>query len=158
MLENWRLKRVLRMIIKRKIKLERHLSLFVCQKCNQVFSKDHESQKYCAPCKKEKDGHWYEIKKYMSKLREEVYLAYGKKCALCGEEDEIVLTIDHVNNNGKEEREIFKSTQQILLKIKRENYPSDYQLLCRNCNWRKHIFYRQLKTRKSPELERENNY
>lgn len=70
------------------------------------------------------------------KLKIDVINGYGGKCIICGETEIYFLTIDHINNNGAEERrKIGKSTNVLYRRLRRKGYPKeDYQLLCVNCN------------------------
>lgn len=70
---------------------------------------------------------------YMIRLRNTVIDGYGGSCSCCKEDTPEFLAVDHVNNNGAEER---KSTPHstMLRKIIKDNFPSTYQLLCHNCN------------------------
>jgi hypothetical protein len=70
-------------------------------------------------------------------LREVILRHYGKKCAKCGIEDVDVLDIDHIHNNGKEEREKLSKIEMLERVLV---HPEDYQLLCRNCNWKKYLY------------------
>lgn len=72
-------------------------------------------------------------------LKAEVVAAYGGKCACCGEGQILFLQIDHINGGGKKDRDagLFSATWYRWLK--NNGYPKDYQLLCANCNWGKHI-------------------
>ncbi len=135
------------MIIKRKNRprFNRKLSLFVCKFCEITFHRDHGCQLYCEYCKKHNRHEFGAQGSYNNRIRKEIFEHYGNKCSRCGEDDPIVLSIDHVNNDGKEERKKYASTQQIWLKIKREKFPANYQLLCRNCNWRKNIEHRNMR-------------
>ncbi len=135
-------------IAKRKMKpiSKKYLKLIVCDTCNEVFNATHGLQKNCTKCVSAKNEKYKRIcaKKYWDRLRKKIYLHYGNKCKTCGIEDRDVFTIDHVLNNGKEERKIFKCTQAVFMKIVREGYPDSYQLLCRNCNWKKNIINRRV--------------
>ena len=67
----------------------------------------------------------------------ELLVAYGSRCACCGETRERFLTIDHVFNDGGAEkrREGYGSGIGFYLFLKRRGYPKDrYRLLCYNCN------------------------
>lgn len=69
----------------------------------------------------------------------------GKNCcARCGIDDIRVLDIDHINNNGAEERKRLKQLNLIWWIVK-NNYPTGYQILCRNCNWIKEMDRREKK-------------
>jgi hypothetical protein len=72
-------------------------------------------------------------------LKAEVVSAYGGKCNCCGEDEFLFLQIDHVNGGGKKDRDagLFSTTWYRWLKA--NNYPKEYQLLCANCNWGKHL-------------------
>jgi hypothetical protein len=66
-------------------------------------------------------------------IRDEIMFLLGGKCVRCGITDYRVLQIDHVHNNGKEERK--SNSDRKLLKIilnKIKNGSVDYQLLCAN--------------------------
>lgn len=63
---------------------------------------------------------------------------YGNKCNHCGFDDFRALQIDHVDDNGAEERKSLGGKQvsgwrfyEILVK---RNFPEGYQTLCANCN------------------------
>jgi hypothetical protein len=74
-----------------------------------------------------------------------VYSDGTNKCKRCGEHDIDVLTLDHVNNDGAEHRREIKAScktrNNIFEWLFYKDFP-DYpplQVLCRNCNWKKHI-------------------
>lgn len=68
-----------------------------------------------------------------------IYDHYGRMCACCGLDDARFLTIDHVNNDGKECRAKQKSYYTEYARIARE-LPKDIQILCMNCNFAKQRF------------------
>ena len=61
---------------------------------------------------------------------------YGGKCACCGENTYEFLTIDHINNDGKNERKIMNNyAGRIYGYLANAEYqPKKYQILCWNCN------------------------
>lgn len=78
--------------------------------------------------------------------RSEVIAAYGGKCACCGETEPTFLVIDHVNDDGYKYRWKKGSSSygphsgaQLLAFIRDAGFPSDYQVLCANCNTSKSI-------------------
>jgi hypothetical protein len=76
-----------------------------------------------------------------AKLRRNVLEAYGGRCTCCGLEDMDFLSLDHVNNDGAEERQLLRS-QGLPTKgpafyrwPARNAYPQDLQVLCFNRNF-----------------------
>lgn len=67
-------------------------------------------------------------------LRDKILAHYGPICACCGEDDTKVLTIDHVNNDGKAHRESIGLGNIVLVWIIKHNFPDTFQILCSNCN------------------------
>lgn len=77
-----------------------------------------------------------------SKIKRIVFAHYGNKCNCCGEDMLKFLAIDHVNNDGY--KDLMPSGKRrtgrnLWSKIKRDNFPKIYQLLCSNCNWGKRV-------------------
>jgi len=70
------------------------------------------------------------------KYKNEVISGYGGKCNCCGETNIIFLTVDHVNNDGAEQRRFNRSESgnSLYRKIVKNNFPAEYQILCYNCN------------------------
>ena len=58
------------------------------------------------------------------------------KCATCSITDIDVLSLDHINGGGGQHRRIHSNFDRWII---RENFPSGFQVLCRNCNWKKYI-------------------
>ncbi len=71
---------------------------------------------------------------YRYNFRKKVILGYGGKCACCGENQYEFLAVDHVDNNGKQDRQEKKNTYRILRYILENKFPKEYQVLCHNCN------------------------
>lgn len=59
----------------------------------------------------------------------------GGMCVECGERDPIVLDFDHINNDGHKE-----TGKKLIFSVKQ--FPERFQLLCKNCNWRKEYWRR----------------
>lgn len=113
-----------------------------------------EYQDLCKPCyllrckdswnkRKTSQGHLNKMKEYYQnvtkvrrmKERLDVIYHYGSKCACCGESNIKFLTLDHVNNDGAEQRKRDGNIQSDLPRyIIKNDYPSDIQVLCLNCN------------------------
>ncbi len=75
------------------------------------------------------------------KLREQVLEAYGGVCKCCGESTPEFLAIDHIFNDGKEQRKTISSGFATYIWLKKQGFPQDrFQLLCHNCNWGKRLY------------------
>jgi hypothetical protein len=61
---------------------------------------------------------------------------YGPRCACCAEDHVLLLTIDHINNDGAEDRKNNNLASMWETVVKRE-FPDTFQVLCMNCNWGK---------------------
>ena len=67
--------------------------------------------------------------------RAKMIKAYGGKCVCCGETIPEFLTIDHINNDGNEERKTLPRSKRngagFYKWLREQNYPKDkYQLMC----------------------------
>ncbi|MFH1456591.1 MAG: hypothetical protein ABIF17_00575 [Patescibacteria group bacterium] len=86
-----------------------------------------------------------ESKRYRDKLKIDALKAYSNnnvKCACCGEREIDFLCLDHIYNNGAEERKNNKYGSAGIFKwLKKNNYPKNagLQVLCFNCNMSKRI-------------------
>lgn len=108
-----------------------------CTHCGQVRPEAGKVQ--CAVCRraltdKARLGDW------RRKLKKLVMDEYGGKCVCCGETEILMLTLDHVNNNGNVHRlELNKGKKggaghKIYVWARDNNYPDSLQVLCWNCN------------------------
>ena len=73
---------------------------------------------------------------YQRRLKSDMVEAYGGECLCCGETESSMLTIDHIFEDGAEERRGFMGLGSGAYRtLKKMGYPKDrYQLLCFNCN------------------------
>jgi len=69
---------------------------------------------------------------------------YGGKCSICGEPNLSFLTIDHINGGGREHRRKIGGSNTIYRWLVKNNFPSGFQVLCHNCNFKKEIEYKRL--------------
>lgn len=76
-------------------------------------------------------------KGYLQKFKRMVLDHYGQRCVCCGVEEEAFLTIDHINNNGKEHRAEVGNGHAFYRWIVKAGFPSDLRILCMNCNYGK---------------------
>ena len=70
-------------------------------------------------------------------VKKEVLAYYGNgicACTKCGYLDVRALTLDHVNNDGAEQRKLGQRTGIALYyNLRKKGYPRGYQTLCMNC-------------------------
>ena len=77
--------------------------------------------------------------KWLKEAHQTIFDWYGKKCSCCGENEQLFLTIDHINNDGAKLRRSFpRSGTSFYLwlarQIRKKSAPIDLQTLCYNCN------------------------
>lgn len=74
-------------------------------------------------------------KEQYSEIKKQVYDFYGQKCSCCGETNSKFLGIDHILNNGAEEKKQYgRSTGKLYTVIIAKGFPPEYRILCHNCN------------------------
>src|ERR1044072_447567 len=71
------------------------------------------------------------------RLRYEALQHYGMMCGCCGESELVFLCIDHVNDDGGEERRRGGKGTAFLRWLAKNDWPAGYQTLCHNCNYAK---------------------
>lgn len=86
-------------------------------------------------------------KDYNARTRERnrnlVFDQYGRKCACCGEQIRMFLTVEHLNGGGRQHRLSVKTTDIYRWLVREFNktgkWPEGFGILCYNCNagqWR----------------------
>lgn len=89
---------------------------------------------------KNKDSLILSRKAKSNKIKKLFFDKFGAICNYCGITDKSILTIDHVNNNGKHDRKNRGPNWKLrFLKNPESIDYSQYQILCRNCNCGKAI-------------------
>ena len=90
-----------------------------------------------------RDKHRQGAREHNRRTKLKVLNAYGGcKCNHCGIEDIEVLCIDHIDNSGAKHRKemIGKRMYEYLIA---NNFPKGFQILCRNCNWKKLLAWKR---------------
>lgn len=95
--------------------------------------KSRKGYGYCRDCFNE------DRKVYRRHLRMEVILAYGGKCACCGEWRYEFLALDHINGDGAKIRREMNVEKELVI-LKDSGYPESYRILCHNCNQSRGFF------------------
>ena len=104
----------------------------------EYVKKHREAQRSYAKMARKTEAYKARQARYLKNLRIKVLMHYGNKCACCGETEPMFLEIDHINNDGAQQRRGV-SSNRFYFWLKRHNYPPDFQILCSNCNrgkWR----------------------
>jgi len=73
-------------------------------------------------------------RKAKRRLREMLLELFGRKCVLCGFSDERALTLDHINNNGAEERAEI-GERGVYYRALKPEFRSEYRMICMNCQF-----------------------
>lgn len=130
-----------------------------CKNCRRKALRE-----YGRMLRKEKPEQYYRhkisAKKYVSKNRDKIHAiakrtklklrmtvlnAYSKnapKCRCCGERQVEFLAIDHIKNDGAEQRRKLGMTAggAFYCWLKKNNFPKGFQVLCNNCNIAKYQY------------------
>jgi len=121
-----------------------------CPDCKRCAKNRYAAEYYKANAEKVKTR----TAEYHRRTRKQVVDHYGGRCACCGEEEYAFLCIDHVNDNGAQHRRQINAARgkpnkknmngsaniRLWRWIIRNGYPSDFQILCWNCNSAKHFY------------------
>lgn len=75
------------------------------------------------------------VTRSLQRLRVEVLMAYGGRCAHCDLADLDVLDLDHEAGGGAEDRRA-NHHAGIWRRLRNDGFPPGYRVLCRCCNWR----------------------
>jgi hypothetical protein len=93
---------------------------------------------------------------YLAALKTRVYSHYGPNgmCQCCWEgcaiQDLDMLSLDHINNDGAEERKSGRgSGRSLYLKLEKAGFPEGFQTLCHNHQWKKELVRRRDRRRKN---------
>ncbi|MBC8294550.1 MAG: hypothetical protein H8E55_01940 [Pelagibacterales bacterium] len=98
----------------------------ICADCVLMFSRRNSNSV---------SRYRYKSKRTHLNLKMEVIKNYGGKCSCCGEIEPYFLGIDHIYNNGAQDRKKGLRGALFYRWLAQHNFPSDdYQLLCFNCN------------------------
>ncbi len=73
-------------------------------------------------------------KEYARKKRREAIDHYGAVCVCCGESHYEFLCIDHINGGGNKHRKEIGEGNNLPRWLIKNKFPSNFQILCANCN------------------------
>jgi hypothetical protein len=105
-----------------------------CKKCFGILSK--------ARYKKNKKVYKEWHRKRWALIKETVLRKYGKNggCVCCGITNLDFLSLDHIKDNGAQDRRKNKyHNSGLYLRLLKCGFPKGFQTLCHNCQWGKRI-------------------
>ena len=117
--------------------------------CSRCGKKPHaENRKLCVVCLKISLNNTHrrlaENPNLSKEARRKLFLecldAYGgRKCACCGVDEILFLSLDHINNDGAAHRKSMGQTKRkageyVWFWLKKHKFPPGMQVLCMNCN------------------------
>jgi len=136
-----------------------------------VFHKSNQSkdgyQSRCKPCyikayKRHAPEKRRQRRDYHHKLRLKAFkvLRDPPECFHCFTDDFRILTFDHINNDGAEERKQLKGNRvaRQINKMTKEEARSRYQILCHNCNYLRRLEQTALEVKERDELYKKEEY
>lgn len=104
----------------------------LCGSCGKPALKGYKA---CQKCKDKSSRLKIESAK---KLYAEIIQNYGGMCACCKESNPMFLTIDHINNDGKQHRLEIGAGGRFYRWLRKNGFPKEgLQLYCYNCNYGK---------------------
>jgi hypothetical protein len=68
----------------------------------------------------------------------ERYSGSPPKCKCCGETELVFLCLDHTKGDGNTHRREIGGAARIFEWLRKNDYPSGFQVLCHNCNFAEH--------------------
>lgn len=88
-----------------------------------------------------KDRHCAASRKRNRSIKIEALQRYGGKCFCCSEFIVQFLSLDHIEGNGNQHREMTGTVGgvQFYRWLKRHGWPEGFQVSCHNCNLGRHI-------------------
>ena len=96
--------------------------------CPHCSNPSPEGKIVCSDCIRRRQSRYRRIK-------DEVFATYGGYvCACCGETIKKFLTIDHINNDGKQHRQRVGKSRVLYYWLHDNGFPPGFQVLCFNCN------------------------
>ncbi|KKM24391.1 hypothetical protein LCGC14_1605530 [marine sediment metagenome] len=135
-----------------KNRLERRREEGLCTFCGK--NPPETARRLCGDCHKKRSPIWNALNKAHSShnlsqrilRKQRVIDHYGGICLCCGESELLLLTIDHIYEDGAEHRrQIFPNIKgrtpggdNFYRWLEKNQYPDGFQTLCYNCNIGKH--------------------
>ena len=111
-----------------------------CEISRKYYHEGGGKQKIKEWWKKHPERTYDYMKRYFAKVgtyRDKLVKILGTKCAECGCSDMRCLQIDHINNDGYNDRKRFKTINSFyIFYVKHpKEAKKQLQILCANCNW-----------------------
>lgn len=122
----------------------------MCSECAKNPIDSRHSTYKCTECRKKRnskqvtDKRRTQVSHWRTILKEQAVEKLGGYCVECGESLSQLLHIDHIDNNGKEHRNLVKGSYGVLREIISGKCSYRVQLLCANCHSLKGAYRRSL--------------
>lgn len=107
-----------------------------CIECGNKIEGPQGSGMYCMECKSVKKAHAKEVNRG---IKLDIFRHYGNRCRCCGTDHPDFLAIDHIEGGGTKQREEVGGGTHFYLWLEKNSYPPEFQILCHNCNFSKHL-------------------
>lgn len=114
----------------------RHNSYYLADKASYIerARKSYEANKSSQWTPERRKRANENAKRYTEERRDIVLGHYGRECACCGEQNELFLTIDHINNDGAKMRKEHGVSLTLYRWLIKNGFPEGFRTLCYNCN------------------------
>jgi hypothetical protein len=125
---------------------------FRCYQCQAILNENNwlhcrrkRNQKICKDCIAKDNNERYDRNKELyaeSKkiayqiIKTDIITYYGGQCIICGESNQLLLSLDHIDGNGRQHRKevLGIDSGTGFYKWVLDNKPDNLRLLCYNCN------------------------
>ena len=140
----------------RRVKMTKEDKKRISDRKNKLYHEQHE--RYLQYAKNQRIKNPTRMRQYRLKIKMEVLTHYSNgrpKCKKCEFNDIRALCIDHVNGDGAEHRKKMCGSKRngagfnTYLWLRKNHYPSGFQVLCYNCNQIKECEQRDIRIIKS---------
>ena len=113
-------------------------SIHRCNACQAVINRKWRAKRLAEDPEGFRQRDRAHCKRDRNKLKAAFLKAYGGKCTCCGESEPSFLSVDHVNNDGKEHRAKLGGAGTVIYRdLRKRGWPKEYTILCYNCNYAK---------------------
>ncbi|QNJ57715.1 HNH endonuclease [Streptomyces phage Keanu] len=111
-----------------------------CRVCFNAMRRKGPLKEPLGHSSRDPEQHRAAKKAQRERSRARVLEVYGNACTCCGESIPMLLTIDHIDNDGGDHRrELGGGGYRLYAWLIKEGFPPGFQTLCWSCNVGKHL-------------------